>query len=57
MRELYEKYVGKEAHIKVDGLLIKVMILDIKKSYGRTRYLVTPRAGSGEVWREDVVAI
>lgn len=55
MKELIDKYVGKKATVVCDlSLTIEVKILDVKMSYGRERYLVTPVAGSGEVWVEAV---
>lgn len=57
MKELYEKYVNKEAFIRLGGLIVFVTITDVKLSYGRERYLVTPNAGEGEVWVEAVSLI
>ena len=31
-------------------LIFRVRVLDVKFSYGRTRYLVTPAAGSGQCY-------
>lgn len=42
--------IGKIANIDQGGLSVDVKILDAKQSYGTTRYLVTPMAGSGEIW-------
>ena len=39
------------------ALVFEVRIVDVsdaRKSYGKTRYLVTPVAGSGQAWREAV---
>lgn len=58
MKELIDKYVGKKATVVCDlSLTIEVKILDVKMSYGRERYLVTPVAGSGERWVEAVALI
>lgn len=54
MKELIEKYVGKKATIFCGGLSVEVTIIDVKTSYGRDRYKVTPVAGKGEVWVEAV---
>ena len=54
MKELFEKYFQKQGYIFVAGLKILVRIKDIKKSYGRPRFLVSPIAGEGEVWVELV---
>lgn len=53
MKELL-KLIGKTGSVNSNGLVTYVKILDIKKSYGRTRYQVTPLKGEGEVWVEDV---
>lgn len=53
MKELLQA-VGKRAEVSLGGLTVLVKILDVKQSYGRTRYLVTPVTGSGEVWVEQV---
>lgn len=49
--------IGKTASIKLDGLWVQVRILDIKYTWGRTRYLITPVAGGGEKWVENVSEI
>ena len=54
MKDLYEKYVGKEGTIRLGGLTIDVLVGDVKNSYGKERYLVTPKAGAGEIWVEAV---
>lgn len=49
------KLIGKIGTIKLqNGLLVEVMITDVKTSYGRTRYLVTPIAGERTAWVEDL---
>lgn len=58
MKDLIDKYVGKPAKIQTeDGLWIEVEIKDVKTSYGKERFLVTPVSGSGEVWKEQVILI
>lgn len=54
MKELYEKYVGKKATAFLGGLSVEVNIVDVKVSYNRERYQITPVAGSGKVWVENV---
>lgn len=54
MKHELEKYVGKTATVNVGGLTVQVIIKDFKTSYGRERYLVSPIAGTGEVWTEKV---
>ena len=46
--------IGRIGTVKDGALVYQVTIVDVKESYGRTRYLVTPVAGSGEDWRENV---
>ncbi len=52
MKNQLEKYVGKIAIINEDGLKFEVEVKDIKTSYGRMRYLVSPVSGTGERWVE-----
>lgn len=54
MKELLEKYLKKEATIVVGGLTVDVIIKDVKTSYGRDRFHVSPVAGKGLVWVEKV---
>jgi hypothetical protein len=44
------KMIGKRGNLNQGGLSVDVQILDVKQSYGCTRFLVSPMAGSGEVW-------
>lgn len=53
-KKLLETYVGKIGTIFAKGLTIEVNIMDVKEAYGNVRYKVTPVAGSGEVWVENV---
>ena len=46
--------IGRIGTIQDGGLVYQVTIVDVKESYGRTRYLVTPVAGQGEDWRQNV---
>lgn len=55
MKTLLEKYLNKKVHIKIGGLIVGVVILDVKQSYGKTRYLVSPVTGKGEVWVESIL--
>ena len=54
MKEKLQKYIGKIETINLDGLMVKVMIKDVKNSYGKDRYLITPVEGSGEKWTEKI---
>jgi hypothetical protein len=42
--------VGERRTLGLDGLQVAVTVLDVKKSYGQARALVTPVDGSGSVW-------
>lgn len=54
MKELYEKYAGKRAIIFLGGLTIEVLVEDVKISYGKERFLVTPIKGGGKIWVETI---
>ena len=47
--------IGKTVTIKSENLRFEVKVLDTKNSYGRKRYLVTPIAGKGRVWIENII--
>jgi uncharacterized protein (AIM24 family) len=53
MKELLAA-IDKEGTIITGGLTVNIRVTDVKQSYGRTRYLVTPISGDGEVWVESV---
>lgn len=44
------QFIGKIGTVNQGGLYVDVKVLDAKKSYGCIRFLVSPMAGSGEVW-------
>jgi hypothetical protein len=50
----FAAYLGKQATVQVGGLTVQVIIANVKQSYGRTRFLVSPVAGSGSIWIESV---
>jgi hypothetical protein len=54
MAENIKSYVGKKGLVIMRGLVVYVTIKDVKKTYGRDRYLITPVMGSGEKWVEKV---
>lgn len=54
MKELTEKYLNKKGYIVLGGLSVHVLIKDVKRSYGRDRFLVTPINGKSEIWVEKV---
>ena len=57
MKALLEKYVGKKGFVYLEGLKVEVKILDVKSSYGKERFLITPVAGGGEVWKEQITLV
>ena len=44
------KLINREALLRTNELLVKVIIKDAKLSYGNIRYQVTPSSGEGLVW-------
>lgn len=54
MLELIKKYVGKTVIVRLGGLDVEVTVTDVKERWGRTRYFITPVAGSGEAWVETI---
>lgn len=49
------QYVGKFGVISLGGLEIDVAIMDVKQSYGKSRFLVSPVTGKGTIWVENVI--
>lgn len=54
MKDLIDKYVDKTVRIWDGGFYIDVIIKDVKISWGKERYLVTPISGKGEAWVESI---
>lgn len=54
LAQVVEKYLNKKANLKVDGITIEVTVMDVRYSYGKIRFGVTPIAGSGIGYFEDV---
>jgi hypothetical protein len=45
--------IDQEADYTTDnGLIVRVKIVDLKSSYGKVRYLISPVTGSGTTWVE-----
>jgi hypothetical protein len=42
--------IGREGIVRYDTIKVAVRVLDVKTSYGCTRYLIAPIAGGGEAW-------
>ena len=53
MKDLIEKYIGKQGNVIINNMRIEVKILDYKESYGKRRWLITPIAGMGQSWTEQ----
>lgn len=52
--------IGKSALVTIQkpvGITVLVEILDVKQSYGKTRWLVKPVNGEGDAWVEAVSII
>lgn len=39
------------------GLAVRVIIKDVRRTYGVTQYLVTPVSGRGERWMNEVLEL
>lgn len=48
------KRIGEVATIRLNGLTVEVKISDYKNSYGRDRWEVSPVAGNGKAWVENL---
>ncbi len=54
MKELIEQYVGKHAYVYAGGMQVEVIVLDLKQSWGKLRYQISPISGSGDIWVENL---
>lgn len=50
MTELEKRTANGYGYISVDGLKVRVKVLDSRKSFGRVDVLVTPADGCGTRW-------
>lgn len=57
MREHVETFVGRHALVAMGGVRVRCEILNVRMSYGRLQYLVTPVSGSGEVYVETLFEV
>ena len=48
MTELEQRTVN--GYINIDGLRVRVRVLDTRKAFGRTDAHITPESGSGAKW-------
>jgi len=46
----YFKYIGANAHYRVNGLIFEVTMIDVKKSYGVVLFEIKPVSGIGSKW-------
>lgn len=53
----YIQYINRKYDINLNGLIVSIVILDIKRSYGRLRFLVSPVTGKGEIWVESIIGL
>ena len=44
--------IGQTVGLRLEGFIIPMTVLDVKTSYGKARFLVSPNHGSGEQWVE-----
>ena len=42
--------VGRSGLVDMDGLNVRVKVLNFKSAYGTLRLLITPISGAGEKW-------
>ena len=42
--------IGRAGLVDMDGLDVRVVVLNFKSAYGTLRLLVTPVSGAGEKW-------
>ena len=42
--------IGEPGGLEIGGLKVNVEVTDVRVSFGRTQYEVTPLCGSGKVW-------
>jgi hypothetical protein len=52
MTELEKRTIDGYGYITMEGLRVRVKVLDSRKSFGRDDVKVTPADGSGERWMD-----
>jgi len=57
MKELLEKWYHKKVHIRLGSLIVAVVVLDVKQTWGKIRFLVSPEVGKGEMWVENLLEL
>ena len=53
MKELMQ-YIGREIVVSLEGLTVKVLILDIRQVFGQVDCLITPVDGEGQIWKRNI---
>lgn len=43
-------YVNRLGWFDIEGLRVRIGVLDAKRAFGHIRVLITPMAGTGEQW-------
>jgi hypothetical protein len=49
-QDLVDAYVGQNGMVEENGLKFSVKVLDVRRRYGHTDLLITPRDGTGTTW-------
>ena len=57
MKELLNKHLNRKYDIYLGGLQVAIVVVDIKMSYGKVRFLVSPVTGKGEIWVESIIGV
>lgn len=42
--------VGQRVSVALDGLIVRVTVLDVRQVYGKPQLLITPTDGAGQRW-------
>jgi hypothetical protein len=42
--------LGQKGVYRINGLAVGITVVDVKNSYGQTRFLIEPLMGNGQVW-------
>ena len=50
MLAMHSDVLNRTVVLRLEGLHIKVTVEDVRRSFGRVHYLVTPVAGNGSRW-------
>lgn len=53
--EHVKQYVGKRSRIELSGLLIDVIVNDVKVTFAGNKFQVTPLNGSKNIWVDRII--